>query len=91
MNLVVQIYSFIYSFLFGIIFYFLLELFNKISFKIKNIVKGPLSFVFIFFISSLYFLGLLFINNGVVHMYFLLTILVGYVFVYFLFTHLKKK
>ena len=95
MELNIQIYSFIYSFLFGGIFYFLLDLFSRISCKVKKIIKAIFSVLFILLIAISYFLGLLFINNGVVHIYFLLSILVGYIFVYkvfmFLFTHLRKK
>ena len=95
MDLNVQIYFFVYSFIFGCIFYFLLDLFSKVCCKFKKIIKAIFSFVFILLISVLYFIGLLFINNGVVHIYFLLFILVGYIFVYkifiSLFTHLRKK
>ena len=95
MELNIQIYSFIYSFLFGGIFYFLLDLLSRISCKVKKIIKVIFSVLFILLIAISYFLGLLFINNGVVHIYFLLSILVGYIFVYkvfmFLFTHLRKK
>ena len=95
MKLDIQIYSFLYSFIFGIIFYFLLDVFNKLVFKLKKVLKFFISVIFILLIASVYFLGLLFINNGVIHIYFLLSILVGYIFVYKVvlswFTHLRKK
>lgn len=95
MKLSIQIYSFITSFLFGCCFYFLLDLFNKLVNKLNVILKIIFSFVFIMIMASIYFIILLFINNGVVHIYFLLSILVGYIFVYKvairLFTHLRKK
>ena len=95
MELSVQIYSFVSSFLFGCCFYFLLDIFNKIVSKLKLVLKIIFSFIFIMLMASLYFIVLLFVNNGVVHIYFLLSILVGYIFVYkvvlFLFTHLRKK
>ena len=95
MKLNIQIYSFIASFLFGCAFYFLLDIFNKIVGKLKIVWKIILSFLFIMIMASVYFLILLFVNNGVVHVYFLLMILVGYIFVNFiflrLFTHLRKK
>lgn len=95
MKLNIQIYSFLYSFLFGIGFYFLLDIFNKLIVKLNIVLRIILSFLFIMILASLYFLGLLYINNGVLHIYFLLSILVGYIFVYKviipLFTHLRKK
>ena len=95
MKLDIQIYSFIASFLFGCCFYFLLDIFNKLVGKFKIVLKVIFSFVFIILSAIIYFLILLFVNNGVVHVYFLLMILVGYLFVYFitlrLFTHFRKK
>ena len=95
MKLSIQIYSFISSFIFGCCFYFLLEGFNKLVKKFKLVLKILGSFLFIMVMSLVYFIILLFVNNGVVHIYFLLSILVGYIFVYKvilrLFTHLRKK
>ena len=95
MKLNIQIYSFLYSFLFGCGFNLLLELFNKLAVKLSIMLRIILSFLFIFILAGIYFWGLLFINNGVLHIYFLLAILVGYIFVYkvvcSLFTYLSKK
>ena len=83
MALNIQIYSIIFSLLFGVIFYFLLDNFNKIKFRKNLIFKIIASLLFVFIIAFLYFIGLLYINNGYVHIYFLISILVGYMFVYF--------
>lgn len=95
MELNIQIYSFVYSFFFGCVFYFLLDFFNKIVDKFNLFFKIIISLVFIISLSILYFILLLFINNGIVHIYFLLCILFGYLFVYKVviprFTHLRKK
>lgn len=95
MELSIQIYSFVFSFLFGGCLYLLLDAFNKIIKNTKIIIQIFSSFIFIMVLACIYFLGLLFINDGVVHIYFLLCILVGYVFVYKfilpLFTLLRKK
>lgn len=95
MKLNIQIYSFVCSFLFGCCFYFLLDIFNKIVSKLKFVLKIVFSFIFIMVMASIYFIILLFVNNGVVHIYFLFSILVGYIFVYKfivrLFTYLRKK
>ena len=95
MKLNIQIYSFIYSFFFGCCFYFLLDLFNKLVSKLNIVFKVILSFVFVILMASIYFLISLFINNGIVHIYFLLSILIGYLFIYkiliYLLTHLRRK
>ena len=94
MLLDIQIKSLLFSFVYGVIFYFLLELFNRISKKMNLFLKILLSFMFILFVSIIYFLCLLYVNNGVVHIYFLISILVGYIFVNLIFnrwfTHKKK-
>ena len=86
MKLSIQIYSLFYS---GI-FYLLLDLFNKFTSMKKVYLKVILSWIFIMVIALLYFLGLLYINNGVLHIYFLLSIVCGYIVVYLIlkrFTH----
>lgn len=84
MSLNIQIYSLGYSFIFGIFFYILLELFNKITFSGKLFWKIIYSFIFTIGLSLLYFWGLLYINNGYLHMYFLLMILVGYIIMFYI-------
>lgn len=84
MNLDIQIYSLGYSFLFGIFFYILLELFNRVKFNGKLFWKIIYSFLFVIGLSVLYFIGLLYINNGYLHFYFLLMILVGYIFMFYI-------
>ena len=95
MDLDIQIYSFLVSFLFGIVFYYLLDFFNKVICKLKICFKIIFSFLFIIIMSLFYFIIMLYVNNGVIHIYFLLSILVGYIFVYKflkgLFTHSKRK
>ena len=91
----IQIKSLIFSFLFGCIFYLMLELFNRIPFKNKICLKIIFSFIFVLIMSLLYFLILLYINNGYLHIYFIILIMVGYLFIYlihfYLFTHCKRK
>lgn len=90
MKLSIQIYSLFYSLFYGGIFYLLLDLFNKFTSMKKVYLKVILSWIFIMVIALLYFLGLLYINNGVLHIYFLLSIVCGYIVVYLIlkrFTH----
>jgi len=93
--LYIQIYSFLYSFFFGLGFYYLLEGFNGFVKKMKVFFKCFFSFMFIFLVSLGYFLGLLFINNGVIHLYFMLCLVAGYFFSEIILkswlTHLRKK
>ena len=95
MRLNIQIYSLIYSFLFGIFFYFILDIYNKLSNKLKIWIKIIVSLIFSLFISIIYFIGLLYINNGCLHVYFLVVIGLGsyfsMCFINFWFTHCKKK
>ena len=95
MKLDIQIYSLLFSFLFGIVFNVLLDMFNKFNNKNKIIIKVILSFVFVMMLSITYFIGLLYINNGYLHIYFFVMIMVGYFFVYliksFWFTHKKEN
>ncbi len=95
MRLYIQIGSLLFSMIYGIIFYFLLEGFNKLVCKVKIIYKLLLSLIFVISLSIVYFMGLLFINNGVIHIYFLLCIMFGYglgqVILNMWLTYVKKK
>ena len=95
MDLKIQIYSLFYSFFFGIILYFLLNLFNKYTVRKNVFLKIILSFLFVIVLSLIYFIGLLYINNGCLHVYFFVFILVGYLIVYFInafwFTYKRRK
>lgn len=78
MELEIQINSFIYSFFFGLVFYYLLDLFNIYVVKVKLFLKIILSFIFIFSSSLGYFMGLLLINDGILHIYFFGCLIGGY-------------
>lgn len=90
MKLSIQIYSLFYSLFYGGIFYLLLDLFNKFTSMKKVYLKVILSWMFVTGMAILYFIGLLYINYGVLHIYFLLSIVCGYIVVYLIlkrFTH----
>ena len=78
MILKIQIFSLIYSFLYGIFIFFLLEVNYKLLYTGKIIYRVIISFLFVMFISLLYFYGLLKINNGIIHIYFLIVMFTGY-------------
>ena len=95
MELNIQIYSFIYSFLFGIFLNSIYMLFNKIVWKTKMIIRFIISLGFMIIMTLSYFIGLLWINNGIVHIYFLLCLSLGMLFSKWIkkrwLTHLRKN
>jgi len=95
MDLIIQIYSLIASFLFGGLFSLELIFFYKLISKMFIVWKFILSFVFVMINAIIYFLLLLLINNGILHVYFFISMIIGY-FIFnklftYLFTHFKKK
>lgn len=78
MELHVQLLSFGVSFCYGIFFYLLLELNSRFLYSSSMIVKILVSFLFVLFHTLLYFVILMRINHGYVHIYFLICILLGY-------------
>jgi uncharacterized membrane protein YjjP (DUF1212 family) len=80
MSLDIQIVSFVFSFFYGIFFEILLELNSRIIYSSNWFIKIIGSFIFVIFNCLLYFLVLLKINNGILHIYFFLCILAGYTF-----------
>ena len=91
MILKIQIYSILYSFLYGIIFYALLEVNYKIIYESRLFIKIICSLLFLLVNTLLYFIILIKINNGIVHIYFLLSIILGYILAYFIMLKLFKK
>lgn len=79
MSLKLQIISLIVSFLYGIFFSFLLNINYKIIYNNSKLIKIIGTFIFIIANSLLYFYILLKINNGIVHIYLLLSLLMGFI------------
>ncbi len=77
MSLKVQLYSFLYSFVCGVFIYLVTYFSKKILFYSFGWSKIISSFIFCLDISLLYFIGLKFINEGEVHIYFLALIILG--------------
>ena len=93
MVLKVQILSLLFSFMYGNMVFWLLEFNYKLLYESKVYYRIITSFLFVLFISLLYFIGLLKINNGILHIYFFLSILTGYLssFVIYKKINCKKK
>ena len=91
MELNIQILSLGVSFLYGIIFYILLEINSRFLYSSSIIIKVLFSFIFVLFNSLLYFLILLKINNGYVHFYFLICLILGYILCKVIYKRLLKR
>ena len=91
MILKIQIFSLLYSFIYGIIFYILLEVNQKFLYEGEIVYRIIISFLFVIFISLLYFLILIKINNGILHLYFFLTMFTGYLLSFVIYKKLIVK
>ena len=78
MVLSVQIISLLVSFCYGMFFYLTLELNSRFIYSSNLFVKIVYSLIFVIFHTLLYFFILMYINNGYVHIYFILCIIFGY-------------
>ena len=78
MNLEVQIQSMIFSFVYGLFFSFLLNLNYRVLFTSKKYIQVIGNLFFIIDNVLLYFILLRYINNGVLHLYFLLLVVLGF-------------
>ena len=74
----IQIKSIVFSFLYGVFFSFLLNLNYKFIYYSKGILKILINIFFVVDNVFLYFIILRYINNGIVHFYFLLSLVIGY-------------
>lgn len=79
MDLFVQIKILIISFVYGIIISYILKLQYKYFFESKLWYKSLLTVFFVFDIVLIYFYILKAINNGMFHIYFLISIISGYI------------
>lgn len=79
MSLKIQSYSFFVSFLYGMFFYIVLEINKKFIYMSFKFIKIVVSLLFILVMALLYFIILLYVNNGYLHAYFFLCIILGYI------------
>lgn len=79
MNSVNQIISFIVSFLYGFIFFLLTKVNFYLIEQLKNIIKNIITVVFVLDMIFLYILILYKINGGYFHIYFIVTVVFGYI------------
>lgn len=74
MPLDIQIKTFLISIIFGIVFSMLTDIFYK-----KKIFNLVLSLITVILFTITYFLFLIKINNGIVHPYYILSFIIGFV------------
>lgn len=79
-DLTLQFKLIIFSFIFGFMFSVTLEVFNKKIKKYSAFIEILLSFLFIAFMTIIYFIGIQKICNAIFHIYSILSIIVGFIF-----------
>ena len=78
MNSYIQLGSLIISFIYGVLLYYF-NRFNSKIIKNRNIVlRSIISLLYVFDISLLYVVILYNLNDGILHIYFVLCILLGH-------------
>lgn len=78
MNLKVQLLSLGFSFFYGILFSFLVNVNYQFLFAKKKFFKITMTFLFLLDMALLYFLILRYLNQGIIHIYFFIMIIVGF-------------
>lgn len=91
MNLKIQLLSLIFSFVYGIFFSLLLKFNNKILFFSNYFIKIVSNFLFMLDVALCYFLIIKYINNGILHIYFLILFFGGWLFGNFVLDRFLKK
>ena len=82
MNIKFQVISLLFSFLYGsIIFSLIKKLYRYLTIK-KTSKRVLYNLGFSIFISLIYFIIMYFLNNGYIHLYYLLSLVLGILVVY---------
>lgn len=90
MSLKVQIIALVYSFLFGIFFGGVFNACYSFLFLKRRLICFINTFLFNIFMALLYFFILLFINNGILHIYFLFSFFLGFLLISYLIFKKRK-
>jgi len=91
MSLIIQIQSIAVSFLFGIVFSVIYNILYFILYTKYWFINLISNLLFSFIMFGLYFYLLLLINNGVVHLYFLLSLFLSFALYNKLFVKFRVK
>ena len=81
MILKIQIYSLLFSFSFGLYFSFILDSLKKYIYHRKNIIKIIFSLLIVTINSFIYFIIINKINNGILHPYMFIMMILGFYFI----------
>ncbi len=87
MNIYIQVISIFISFIFGVIFSILTNINYRYLFSRNRIFKIFFTVIYVLDGALFYFLIMKKINNGIIHVYFLLFVALGFIFG---FTNLSK-
>ena len=90
MSLLTQIETLLFSFIFGIMFSLILDITKKYIYHNNIVIKIISSFCISLILSLIYFIINIKINNGIIHIYFIGAVLIGYFFDYKFFTLHKR-
>ena len=91
MILDIQIKSIVMSFLYGIFFSLMFNLLYNFLFTKYKILNVFTNLMFSFFMFGLYFLLLYIVNEGIVHLYFLVSMFIGFYFYNKIFVKFRVK
>ena len=86
MKLQTQIYTLLFSFFFGIVFSFLISINYKWLYHEKKKYKITSTFMIVIGCIIIYFIGIRKINDGIMHPYSFVVILLGFLVEHFLHT-----
>ena len=78
MDLLVQVKSLVFSFCFGIIFSIIVSFFNSKLYNTRVRYQIINAFLISIITCLIYFICIKKINNGIVHIYFILMIIIGF-------------
>ncbi len=88
-ELVIQIKSLVFSFFYGVLFAILLNINYKYIYKSKLGYRILINIMFVISNVLLYFIIIKIINNGIIHFYFVVMIIMGFLISNYQFKKLK--
>lgn len=91
MSLIVQIQSIFISFIFGIFFSLLFNVMYKVLFTKNIFINVITNLLFVFSLFSLYYFLLYKINNGIIHIYFIITLIFSFFIYNRIFVQIRVK
>ena len=91
MSLKVQILSFVFSFVYGFLFSGMVKINYNVLFLAKKRIQIFGNFLFLLDMALCYFLIIRYINEGILHIYFLVLFLTGWYMGNFLLDRIIKK